>query len=141
MSSDKKRLVTGVSGGKRLVVRSEPTACDILVENLHPGVLLPSALINASTGLIQSTSFVFALLLNQLIQLGVDRTSHHQVGIAVLFAFFVYLLASYLGAALVQLGKKWRYDILSKRRRHKFDYDLYDDGVPEDTARTLPYMV
>lgn len=141
MPNGKRRLATGVASGNSLVVPSEPTACDILVENLHPGVLLPSALINASNGLIQSTSFVFALLLNQLIQLGVDKTSHHQVGIAVLFAFLVYLLASYLGAALVQLGKKWRYDILSKRKRHKFDFDLYSDNLPEDTSRQFQGIV
>lgn len=101
----------------------EPSVCEIVNDYTHPSILLPNALINASTGLVAALSYVFALQLNGIIEHMIDNTSHHQVGMAALISFLAFILVSYIGSMFIEIGKKMKYDMHRKYKQHKFNFD------------------
>jgi hypothetical protein len=101
----------------------EPGFGQLMKDYCHPAGLFPDALINASTGLVNATSFVFALLINDLVKQAVDESSHHDMAAAVGISFGVYLLASYIGSFMIQVGKKMKYDLRKKLHIHRYKFD------------------
>lgn len=102
----------------------EPTVTQVLKQDLYPAGLLPMALIHMSSTLMSSTSLVFALLLNDLVRLAIQEGSHHQTAIAVVVAFFVSLLATFIGSAISNIGKKLKYDIDRHIKYNAYDFEV-----------------
>lgn len=89
----------------------EPSTREILSGFCHPSLLIPDALINASTGIVGATAYVFALQINNLVIRYIDEESHNDLILAMIFSFIGYLIASYIGSIFIQLGKKLKHDM------------------------------
>lgn len=99
---------------------SEPTVREIVGGLCHPSLLIPDALINASTGIVGATAYVFALQINNLVKKYIDENSHNDLILAMVFSFFGYLIASYIGSIFIQLGKKLKRDIKRNIKKRSF---------------------
>ena len=118
-------IKTGVSLSNRKSNKEndEPTTCDIISDYTHPSILIPDALINASTGLVAAMAYVFALQLNGLIKLLIDESSHHEMGWTLFISFISFIIVSYIGSMLIQIGKKWKYDMKKRFTQHDYNFD------------------
>lgn len=104
-------------------MNKEPSTCEIITDYSHPSLLFPEILKNAASGIIQATGFVAALFTNNLVQLYIDKESHHDASIALLISFFVFIFASSFGALLIRISEKWKYDLSKNIPYHTFDFN------------------